>query len=83
MTQHSGQGWADRPENRRAIRLVLYAACTLLFAADVLFHRHIVHPAEAVPGFYAVYGFVALVGVVLGAKLLRRFVKRDEKYYER
>lgn len=76
-------GWADKPDNRRRIRFVLYGACLLLVAVDFLVHRHISMPAEKVPAFYAIYGFAALVTVVMAAKGLRRLVKRDEEYYER
>ncbi len=77
------QGWADKPQNRRLVRVVLYIACALLVVADFLVHRHIYIPAERIPAFYVLYGFVALVGVVMAAKGLRLLVKRDEDYYER
>lgn len=80
---NENQGWADRPANRRLIRRVLYVACALLVAADFLVHRHISMPAERIPVFYVLYGFAALVGVVMAAKGLRLLVKRDEDYYER
>ena len=80
---NDNSGWADRPESRRLIRRVLYAACILLVIADFLVHRHISTDIERVPAFYALYGFAALVGVVMAAKGLRMLVKRDEGYYER
>lgn len=76
-------GWADKPENRRLIRRVLYVASALLVIADFVVHRHISVSPERVPAFYALYGFAALVGVVLAAKGLRLLVKRDENYYEK
>lgn len=78
-----GKGWADKAENRALVRRVLYVACALLVIADFLVHRHIVATIERVPAFYALYGFVALVGVVMAARGLRVLVKRDEDYYER
>ena len=33
-------------------------------------------------GFYAIFGFVACVGLVLAAKELRKFLKRDEDFYD-
>jgi hypothetical protein len=78
----SSPGWADKPENRRLIRGILYVASVLLVIADFIVHRHISVGVERVPVFYALYGFAALVGVVLAAKGLRRLVKRDENYYE-
>ena len=61
---------------------LLYAACAALMVADLIVHRHVVHPWEGVPGFYAVYGFVGIVVLVLLAKQLRRVVMRDEEYYD-
>jgi hypothetical protein len=77
------QGWADKPANQRLIRRMIFGACALLVIADFLVHRHISTDIERVPAFYALYGFVALVGVVMAAKGLRRIVKRDEDYYDR
>lgn len=76
-------GWADKPDNQRLIRRILYVACALLVVADFVVHRHIYTDIERVPAFYALYGFVALVGVVMAAKGLRYFVKRNEDYYDR
>lgn len=76
------KGWADKPDNKRKLRIVLYVACALLVVADFLVHRHVAMPAERLPVFYALYGFVALVTVVMAAKGLRRLVKRDENYYD-
>lgn len=77
------QGWADRPANQKLIRRILFGACVLLVIADFVVHRHISTDVERVPAFYALYGFVALVGVVMAAKGLRRIVMRDEDYYDR
>ena len=76
-------GWAGRPATRRLIRRILYVSCALLVVADFVVSRHIYTAVERVPAFYALYGFVALVGVVLAAKGLRLLVKRDEEYYDR
>lgn len=78
-----GKGWADKAENRAFVRRVLYVACALLVIADFVVHRHVVAAIENVPAFYALYGFLALVGVVMAARGLRMLVKRDEDYYER
>jgi len=76
-------GWADNPVIRQRIRNILYVVCGLLVAADFVVHRHVYMPLEKTPAFYALYGFAALVGVVLLAKLLRKAVGRSEDYYER
>jgi len=38
-------------------------------------------PGEAITGYHAVVGFIAFTLIVLGAKLLRVFIRRDESYY--
>lgn len=72
----------DRPENIRRVLHGLYLACALLIGIDFFFHRHAVHPWEPLWGFYAIYGFVACVLLVLGAKQMRKVLMRSEKYYD-
>ena len=63
----------------------VYAICALLLVADVVFHfvghKHVHFDIESWPGFYALAGFVSYVGLELGAKQLRKLVKRPEDYY--
>ena len=72
----------DRPANQRRLRRVFYALCAALVALEVLVHRHVEHPFEGLFAFYAVYGFVACVVLVLAAKQMRRVLMRREEYYE-
>ena len=83
QTSDSKPGWAERPEVAQRIRYVLYAVCAALALAELFVHRHTVMPLERIPAFYAIYGFISLVGVVLLAKLLRRAVSRPENYYSK
>ena len=61
---------------------ILTAISVISFGADFLYHRHVVHPWEGLWGFYAIYGFVACVVLVLISKKLRRFLMRNEDYYD-
>lgn len=72
----------DDPRNVRRVVRGLVAACVLLVSLDLVLHRHVDHPWEGLFGFYAIYGFVACVLLVLLAKELRKLVMRDEGYYE-
>ena len=65
----------------RRVLYTLYTCCAALLVIDALYHRHSVHPWDSWWGFYAGYGFVGCVLLVLIAKLLRRLVKRPEDYY--
>lgn len=72
----------DRPHNVRLLLRVFYAACAGLFFLDVIYHRHTTHPWEGLVGFYATFGFVACVLLVLIARELRKIVMRREDYYD-
>ena len=73
----------DKPQNVRRVLWALVAMCIATISADFVYHRHIVHPWEGVWGFYAIYGFVACVVLVLVAKELRKLLMRAEDYYDR
>lgn len=71
----------DKPENVKRLMHGLYAVCGLLVVLDFVIHRHILHSWERLPAFYAIYGFVGCVLLVLIAKLMRTFLMRPEDYY--
>jgi hypothetical protein len=72
----------DHPRNVRRVIWALCIACAIVFAGDLLVHRHVDHPWETVFGFYGIYGFVACVLLVLIAKALRKILMRPEDYYD-
>ena len=72
----------DDPGNVKKVLRVFYVVCALLLLADVVYHRHVVHAWEGVWGFYAGYGFVACVLLVLIAKEMRKLLMRREDYYD-
>ena len=83
----------DDPRNVRRFLRVFYALCLIIVLLDplgLLLHslglgdlRHAERSWEGFPGFYAAFGFVACVLLVLVAKKLRGVLMRDEDYYER
>lgn len=72
----------DKPENVRMVLRVFYALCAVLVAADFVFHRHVYHDWENLPAFYAIFGFVACVVLVLLATQMRKVLMRGEDYYD-
>lgn len=72
----------DNPRNVRLLVRSLLAGCVVLFGLDFVLHRHVYHPWESFPGFYAIYGFLACVVLVLLARELRKAVMRGEDYYD-
>ena len=72
----------DHKKNINRVLRALIALCVVSFAVDFVYHRHVVHPFEALWGFYAIYGFFACVILVLLAKKMRNWLMRSEDYYD-
>ena len=73
----------DKPENITKVLRIFFSALVVLLGVDFFVHKHIYFAWEEWPEFYAIFGFVACVVLVLTAKyILRPLVKRDEDYYE-
>ena len=72
----------DKQRNIDRFLMVFYVICVVLFVLDFVIHRHSMHSLEELPGFYAVFGFVAFVALVVGSILLRKLIMRKEDYYD-
>ena len=77
-TQSTADKWLGR-----MVILLVYLSCIGLFVADFMIHKHPHFHLENLPGFYAVFGFVAFIAIVWGGVQLRKLVSRDEDYYDR
>ncbi len=84
----------DSPRNVRRFLRGLVTVCAAFLLLDVIsfllhqfagFHllRHEEGPFDWLPGYYGIYGFIACAVLVLAAKELRKFLMRDEDYYDR
>ena len=72
-------------DNPRVLSLIfggLNILCILLILLEFAFHPHVTHERESFTGFYALFGFIAYVTIVLAATLLRKLVQRKEDYYD-
>ena len=72
----------DNPRNVERLLNGFYVICILLVIADFIIHRHMSMAWEKIPAFYAIYGFIAWVVLVIVAKLMRKVVMRPENYYD-
>lgn len=73
----------DKPQNVKRLLYGFYACVVLLVSVDLFYHKHTIFPWEGYFGFYAVFGFVACVILVIVAKyVLRPLVMRKEDYYD-
>jgi drug/metabolite transporter (DMT)-like permease len=73
----------DRPGNVSRLLGCFFSSLVILLIIDLFIHKHPHFPWEGWLEFYAVYGFVACVALVITAKyILRPLVKRREDYYD-
>jgi hypothetical protein len=72
----------DNPKNVKRLLTVFYASLVVLLVVDLFIHKHADFPWEEATNFYAVYGYVSCVLLIFIAKLMRLFIKKDEKYYD-
>ena len=73
----------DTPRNVKILLGCFYGSLVILLIIEFFIHKHPHFAWEAWPEFYAVYGFVACVVLVVVAKyILRPLVKRREDYYD-
>ena len=74
--------WFDNKRNIKRIIYTIYAICAALFLAEFFYHKHAVFSFDTWFGFYAIYGFIMCVGLVMGAKVIRHLLIRRENYYD-
>lgn len=74
----------DKPKKVDALLLIFFVSCVLSFLADYFVPKdHLHFHWEESFGFYAVFGFVACVVLVLISKyVLRPLVMKDEDFYD-
>ena len=70
------------PEWSRRILIAFGIGCVVLFLLDFVVHTHKEHAWEELPGFYALYGFIGVSGLIVASKELRKIVMRSEDYYD-
>ena len=83
MKQKKEFDWFDHPKNIRRLRTGFYIVLALLVLPDFFMHKHsLFFSVEAWPGFYAFFGFVACVVIILVSKLFGFALKVREDYYD-
>ena len=76
-------GMFDKPENVKRLLVIFFTLTGATLGIDLFYHKHAIFPWEEYFGFYAVYGFVACVILVIISKfILRPLVMRKEDYYD-
>lgn len=73
----------DNPDNVKKLLRLLYGALVVLVLLELFVTKEPHFSWERFPAFYATYGFVGCVMLVVVAKyILRTIVKRREGYYD-
>lgn len=81
--QNSKKYLFDNPRNVKILLRSFFSSLLVLLFIEFFLHKHPHFAWEGWPEFYAVFGFVACVALVLAAKyILRPLVKRREDYYD-
>jgi len=76
------QHWLLRKENIRKLWIIFIVILIVTVVAGFFVHQHESFGIEDSVGFFAWYGFITCVGMVVFAKLIGVFLKRPEDYYD-
>ncbi len=77
------RGWFDKKENLIFFLRIFYGSLVGLLVIDFFISKHPDFSFDGAPNFFAAYGFISCVMLVLVAKVLRMLLIRDEDYYDR
>jgi len=75
--------WLDDIRNVHKLFWALVVVCALLFLSDAVYEKHVIYEFENWFGFFGLFGFIMSFVLVLSARELRKFLMRDEDYYDR
>ncbi len=82
MTEAGEKHWLVRPETVRWLWRGGLAVLALLVVGDFLVDAHPISRIDGIFGFYAWYGLLACVAMILFAKAIGVFLKRKDTYYD-
>ena len=82
MTEAGKKHWLVRPETVRLLWRIGLAGLALLVISDVFIQGHPNTWIDGSFGFYAWFGLLTCVGMVLFAKVLGVLLKRRDTYYD-
>jgi uncharacterized membrane protein YeiB len=79
----SNNPYGDSPKKASRLFTIFCVYLAILLIAEFFIHKHSYFPWEDITFFYALYGFIAFVFMILFAKhILRPLIKRKEDYYD-
>lgn len=74
----------EKPENIKKFKNFSYIILAILVLIDFFIHReHVTFFWDKIPGFSALYGFIACAITIIGSKALgKRWLMKPEDYYD-
>lgn len=63
--------------------IIFYIILILSLTSDLIINKHCEFPWEKWFGFYALFGFLASILLIIIAKVFKYLVNRDEDYYNK
>ncbi len=75
-------GWFDKRRNLILFLRIFYVTLAILLGLDFFIAKHPDFAFDGVPNFFAAYGLISCVMLVLIAKVLRKLLMRGEDYYD-
>ena len=76
------QNWFYRKNNIKNLRILSITVLWLIVLIEFFIVLHPHFDIEGVFGFYAIFGFLSCVGLIIFAKLLGFLIKRKDDYYD-
>jgi hypothetical protein len=83
MPRSDDDNWLARPSTIRLLWIVFIVILALTVLADLFIDHHGDFGIDGTIGFYAWYGFLSCVALVIGSKALAVLLKRKDDYYGR
>lgn len=74
--------WLIRPKTIKLLWWIFSVILAITVLAQVFVHIHDYFTVDGWFAFYAIYGFVSCLGMVVFAKVLGVFLKRPDTYYD-
>ena len=78
-----GQHWLTTPRTIRRLWIGYIVVLVLTVLPDFFVTQYEHFGIDGAFGFYAGYGFLACAAMVVAAKLLGKWLKRPDDYYDR
>jgi len=75
-------GFFEKPHVAKWVRRIFFSVLAFLVGMDLFTAKHPHFTWESLPGFYALYGFIACVLIVAVSKSLGKlWLQKEEDYY--